>query len=258
LLIDFYALKSDQFAWYIEYHDEMRDLKGLGHLPNAAYSLALAHWEIESKEGRDHTKSTEFLKEAIRRFPTVISLLIAKMQVSDPALDDSFFKTPVWDSSMTKETLLLLIDMYVEASHPTWKVPELLDWLKSTSKSLKPTSASPLPPLSTPSPFLKSSDDSLSLNLQRMVVLSDETTFISRLPSGALDDIYLFDPFPPMNPNRSVYDEIRGIRHGDEERGGSMMAPIRGLMNYLFGGAMGGEEEEGVQDGEEEEENLEN
>ena len=71
----------------------------------------------------------------------------------------------------------------------------------------------------------------LALNLQRMVVLSDETTFISRLPAGAMEDLMLFDPMPPPDSKPSVYDKIRNVSSPDR----SISGGLNGFMNFLMG-----------------------
>jgi hypothetical protein len=64
-----------------------------------------------------------------------------------------------------------------------------------------------------------------------MVVLSDETTFISRLPSGAMADLMLFDPIPPLESKPSVYDKIRNVASPDR----SVSGGLNGFMNFLLG-----------------------
>lgn len=135
LLIDFYAVKSESYQWYIDYWEEFKDSKGLQHLPNAVYSAALCRYELESKKGKkaNFTQANEMLGDAILRFPTVVHKCLSKMGLVDSIIsNDPFFMEPNFENdAMSRDTILLLVDMYIESSFSNWKVPELLAWLKT-------------------------------------------------------------------------------------------------------------------------------
>ncbi|KAJ3364333.1 hypothetical protein HDU91_002651 [Kappamyces sp. JEL0680] len=61
-----------------------------------------------------------------------------------------------------------------------------------------------------------------------MVVLADETTFISRLPEGVMDNLMIFDPFPPRTAETSAYDGVRDPSLLEPQGTG------QGFLNYLF------------------------
>lgn len=42
LIIDYYALRSKQYAWLIKFYEEYDTARNLSQLPNMAYSYALA------------------------------------------------------------------------------------------------------------------------------------------------------------------------------------------------------------------------
>jgi Transcriptional repressor TCF25 len=63
--LDFLAMKAGEFAWFIEFYNEFREIKGLDLMPNAVYSLAMATWEIETLNGDTHDKSEELLRNAV-------------------------------------------------------------------------------------------------------------------------------------------------------------------------------------------------
>lgn len=42
LIVDYYAIRSKQFAWFIKFYEEWDPLRNLSQLPNMAYSYALS------------------------------------------------------------------------------------------------------------------------------------------------------------------------------------------------------------------------
>ena len=55
IMIDFYALKANQYHWLIEFYDYYVKEKKLESFPNLVYSRALAEWELETLDGRVFT-----------------------------------------------------------------------------------------------------------------------------------------------------------------------------------------------------------
>jgi hypothetical protein len=49
-MIDFYALRSEQYEWFVRLFDEFEVSKNLSLLPNFAYSVALAHFYRQDSE----------------------------------------------------------------------------------------------------------------------------------------------------------------------------------------------------------------
>ena len=226
LLIDFYAIRSESFEWYMQYWNLFQESKGLDHLPSACYSKAICQWELESKALQNHQESTKLLEQAISRFPSVVVGLLGKLSLTDSMLENAYFAFEGIDN-MHELTLRLLIDMYIESSHSFWKVPEILTWLKTTSKIAFEANMTPNP-LSKNCPFPLSLG--LPLNLQRMVVLSDDdTNFVSYLPSGTLDNLMAFDPLPPATSQKSVYDAVR-----DPSLDPDSTSNEGGILNYFM------------------------
>ncbi len=50
LMIDFYALRSEQYEWFVRLFDEFEVSRNLSLLPNFAYSVALAHFYRQDSE----------------------------------------------------------------------------------------------------------------------------------------------------------------------------------------------------------------
>jgi hypothetical protein len=46
LMIDFYAIRASQYAWFARLYDEWEATKNLSQLPNWAFGVAAAHFHI--------------------------------------------------------------------------------------------------------------------------------------------------------------------------------------------------------------------
>lgn len=76
LSIDFYALKSREYEWFIKFCNLWEDSRNLIQLPNVAYSLALAHFRLENK-----TDADTLLQNALIMFPGVLKILLEKCSI---------------------------------------------------------------------------------------------------------------------------------------------------------------------------------
>lgn len=76
LAIDFYALRSREYEWFIDFCDLWEESRNLTQLPNIAYSLALAHFHLGNREVAD-----ELLENALFMFPGVLIPLLDKCGV---------------------------------------------------------------------------------------------------------------------------------------------------------------------------------
>lgn len=78
LAIDFYAIRAKEFTWLIDFCEEWESSKNLSQLPNFAFSIAVAHFNISSD---DTTKADMLLQEALLMFPGVLKPLLEKCSV---------------------------------------------------------------------------------------------------------------------------------------------------------------------------------
>ena len=53
LMLDYYALKCDEYHYLIQVYEEYNDTRNLQLLPNFAYSVALAHFQVGNVETAD-------------------------------------------------------------------------------------------------------------------------------------------------------------------------------------------------------------
>ena len=117
LMIDFYALKSNEYKWLIDLFNFWEPIKNLSQLPNFAYSAALASQllylesqnpgpkeKIKSKEGASnkHTRSMtkeeleelsrtsdKLLQYALLMFPSVLRPLMDKCSIQGDSRSSS-------------------------------------------------------------------------------------------------------------------------------------------------------------------------
>lgn len=189
LFIDFYALKSGSFQWYLTFWDE--NVERLQVLPNAMYSRAVCQWEIETLASDSHDSSDLLLQEAIRKFPGVVTAIFEKLSYSELFMKHQIFSpynaTYAFDMYAT---LSIYQDLYIEKNHSLWKVPGILGWLrKNVSEVYKTVLDAPNqdPTWLTESRRLIDStygkEGTIPTELKRLIFISDAQQFNTRLPA---------------------------------------------------------------------------
>ena len=142
LLIDFYAVRSSQYEYLIDFYDTFASLKHLSLMPNMLMSVALAHFYLHRQHQRNEkgefhlTKANELLRECLIRFPAILMEMLDKCGVMpDKAVEShwifakiSHLKLPVG--------LKYLIGLYVNRMFHEWKIGENLSWLEQTVKEM--------------------------------------------------------------------------------------------------------------------------
>ncbi|KAI9106123.1 transcriptional repressor TCF25-domain-containing protein [Phlyctochytrium arcticum] len=263
LSIDYYALSAKQYDWYISMHKALYIAQDLELSPNHAYSIALATWEVENRDGKQHTESNKLLRHAIAFFPSVVVSLYTKLSTSDPHVATC----PLFTQHETPSALSIMVDLYVERCHALWKVPEVLAWLKSQVDAVVD--------LGDCDETAEGRDLRCAFEDMDIPLSSTRHIFISNLPnvsatlpaSVAATGIESYDPLPPPDSDPSVYDALNGGSRGgmpgewggldgpdlDGEGGedmGTMMGMLRNLMQWMPGAGNGPQPEGGEDQGE--------
>ncbi|XP_076808959.1 ribosome quality control complex subunit TCF25-like isoform X2 [Clavelina lepadiformis] len=132
LELDHFALRAAEYEYLIKFASEWGVSRNLTQLPNWAYSLALAHFQLSLLEkSSDKEKADKALQNALIMFPSVLALMLEKCSVQP---DPKVAACAVF-ASKTKESrpqgLELLCHMFVCRNHSLWKDPEILAWLES-------------------------------------------------------------------------------------------------------------------------------
>lgn len=84
LYLDFYAIRSSQYAFLIEFYECFRASKHLELMPNMCFSLALAYaYQFRKSPGSVETgkRADELLREALLKFPAILLQLLDKCSV---------------------------------------------------------------------------------------------------------------------------------------------------------------------------------
>ncbi|CAF0744909.1 unnamed protein product [Brachionus calyciflorus] len=202
LLIDFFAIRSSQYEYMVEFYDTFNNLKHLNLMPNMIMSYALAHFYLYSKTNNtEHLeKANMALREALTRFPMLLMVLLDKCSVSPDKEVEShkiFAKT---SHLKTPEGLKYLIDLYVTRMHYEWKIPENLYWLEQTVKDIIANEKKHENFINQCKNKCKSLFSKVPPNLYRHLILSDLKEVAIHLPAEfASTDTYTFDPIPPKN-----------------------------------------------------------
>ena len=91
LLIDFYAIRSSQYEYLIEFYETFNPFKSLELMPNMIYSVALAHHYLYTQTGNEiHLeKGEKLLQEALMRFPSLLLEMLDKCGVMPDKQVDS-------------------------------------------------------------------------------------------------------------------------------------------------------------------------
>lgn len=79
LALDFYALRSKEYEWLVNFAEEWEPKRNLSQLPNFAYSLAIAQYHL-AVDG-DFTTADKLLQNALIMFPGVLIPLLEKCSI---------------------------------------------------------------------------------------------------------------------------------------------------------------------------------
>lgn len=199
LAMDFYALRSQEYEWLLKMYNECEQTRNLSQLPNFAYSLAVAHFQL----GEVEAARTQ-LQKALIQFPGVLIPLTEKcsVQVDSRILSSSFFRDA---ASKQSKSLTQLETLYVIRSYHVWKESELLPWLESNVHQVLDRVEANDPLVEEWERYRQTRYPATPRNILRHIILSDikdvPTLITEDLPSAQL---FNFDPLPP-NDSINIY-----------------------------------------------------
>lgn len=196
LSIDFYALKSREYEWFIKFCNLWEDSRNLIQLPNVAYSLALAHFRLENK-----TDADTLLQNALIMFPGVLKILLEKcsIQTDTKVMCHDFFNSKA--QADTSPALEKLQKLYVVRSFHLWKEADILPWLEECVHAV-------LNRVESKDDYIKYCQvkrskryrGKLPRNILRHIILSDLQEVIVNVQEIQGEDPMLsYDPLPPLD-----------------------------------------------------------
>lgn len=126
LIIDYYALRSKQYAWVVKFYEDWDAKKNLSQLPNMAYSYALALFYLLG----DCEKADKALQYALLMFPGVLRPLLDELSVQTDSrvIASTYFNSGV--SGSQSPALHQLVCLYVCRAKVVWRDTNVLAWLE--------------------------------------------------------------------------------------------------------------------------------
>ena len=125
LLLDYYAIRSEEYNYLIRFHTEENQRLNLDGLPNFAFSVALAFFRTSSFE-----RANEVLQNALLRFPSILKYLLDKLSIKpDRAVEKCRFFS---DSERNESNALRCVQqLYIVRMFNEWKNKEELEFLQT-------------------------------------------------------------------------------------------------------------------------------
>jgi hypothetical protein len=84
-MLDFYALRAQQYGWFLQFVHDWDKKKNLTQLPNMAYSVALAQFHHSKSKTTNNEemaeRADEMLQKALIEFPGMLLPLLDKCSV---------------------------------------------------------------------------------------------------------------------------------------------------------------------------------
>uniref|UniRef100_A0A1B6CWB0 Transcription factor 25 n=1 Tax=Clastoptera arizonana TaxID=38151 RepID=A0A1B6CWB0_9HEMI len=225
LSIDFYALRSQNYDWLIRFATEYEPSKNLSQLPNFAFSVAVAHFQLGAGNS-DVETAHQLLQNALIMFPGVLIPLLDKcnVQTDSRVTSHPFFKQAVNSQS---DALATSINMYIVRFYQIWKESELLPWLERNVHAV-------LDRVDANDPYIKDCEIKRSkryqyipINVQRHIILSDDQDIKVALQESTSSTILSFDPLPPVD---SINIYSRPQRHRLYENANAVSLFFNSLM----------------------------
>ncbi|XP_038070196.1 transcription factor 25-like [Patiria miniata] len=234
LMIDHYALRSEQYQVLIRMHDEWEAHKNLSQLPNFAFSLALAHFH-NSQDG-DTTKADSCLQTALLMYPSALMPLLDKCSIQpDASAKRHPFFSPVSYCNQPA-ALTQLITLYISRNYAMWKVPEVMKWLESNVSVVLQRVDSQDPVVKEYQTKRQTRYRGTPRNVFRHIILSDiKDAVVSLPPELANTPVLSYDPVPPKDSIISYHIPARQQRASSLRADNGMFAEFfRSMMpSYL-------------------------
>ncbi|KAL1117365.1 hypothetical protein AAG570_004691 [Ranatra chinensis] len=226
LAIDFYALRSQEYEWLIRLAEEWESSRNLSQLPNFAYSLAVAHFQLNNVE----TANT-LLQKALVMFPGVLPLLLSKCgtQTDARVSSSTFFSCA---SETQSKSLTQLEIMYVARCYHVWKESELLPWLERNVHAALDMVDAGDPSVAEYLQYRTKRYPAAPRNIHRHIILSDIKEVPSIFEQDMQSPVLSFDPLPPHD---SINVYMRTVRIRTYENDNALSVFFRSFMpNFVF------------------------
>ncbi|XP_063441257.1 ribosome quality control complex subunit TCF25-like [Mytilus trossulus] len=217
LMIDFYALRSEEFAFLIRLFNEWEGHRNLSQLPNFAFSLPLAMFCQADKNGEDTIPADNLLQKSLMMFPGFLMPLLDNCSVNpDSEVSSHSFFSPTAQYSQS-DALKQLISLYVGRCHSCWKPPEVLQWLERNVKVVLQRVNDKDPLMEEYNKKRKTRYQGTPRNILRHILLSEIKDATAALPQDlANTTVVSYDPLPPTD-SIAAYESPQRTRRINQE-----------------------------------------
>jgi len=200
LMIDFYALRSEQYVFLVHLYEEWDLHRNLSLLPNFAFSVSLAMYHMSTNGEYNMERADEMLQKSLIMFPGLLFRLLDKCSVApDSAVQKHDFFTTKAQTSQSAE-LEQLIRLYVGRSHYCWKEPEVMVWLERNVKRVLERVDAKEPVVEQCAAKRLNMYRGTPRNIYRHIIISEIKEAMSALPPEvSLTPILSYDPLPPLD-----------------------------------------------------------
>lgn len=233
LLLDYYAIRADQYQYLVRLYREWDAERNLCQLPNFAFSvpLALFHLARGSATGdgvpTTQQEADKMLQESLIMFPGVLMPLLDKcgVQPDSEVAKHTFFAAAA--RAQQPAALNQLQSLFVGRNYVLWKEPEVLAWLERNVRAVlqRVDQADPLVPSSAEKRIKRY--QGAPRNLCRHIILSNIQEASVTLPQELSNSpIFGFDPLPPADAIVSYTRPPRTQQVGDQSMMGAFFRSL--------------------------------
>eukprot|EP00111_Clytia_hemisphaerica_P019135 TCONS_00056507-protein len=220
LMIDYYAIKAEEYAYFIQLFDEYETLRNISMLPNFLYSFALAKFYQGKTE-----EANKAIRKALIRFPSLFVELMDKCGVS---VDDTLRHFPLFDPVsyiQQSKPLNALCALYIGRSHVLWKAPEVIDWIVSAAKRIMDENDQHAGDIKQAKIMRETKYNRIPNNVLRHILISEIKEALTNLSATIRNQtIMTHDPLPPE-------DSVTGYSRPDRPQGSQDQ---RNLLSLFF------------------------
>ncbi|KAK3597518.1 hypothetical protein CHS0354_018110 [Potamilus streckersoni] len=210
LMIDFYALRAKQYDYLIKLFEEWEGHRNLSQLPNFAFSVSLAMFQL-NQEGGDLSKADAMLQKNLLMFPSFLMPLLDKCSIQpDKAVAAHPFFGPNTEYSQPS-ALKQLIALYIGRCKSCWKEPEVVTWLERNVKATLQRVDAKDPLLEDYKSKRLSRYQGTPRNIYRHILISEVPDATTTLPPDVASTVLSYDPLPPL-------DSVSGYSRPDRPR----------------------------------------
>uniref|UniRef100_UPI00358F9CE4 ribosome quality control complex subunit TCF25 isoform X2 n=1 Tax=Myxine glutinosa TaxID=7769 RepID=UPI00358F9CE4 len=207
LVLDYLALSAKEYIFLTELHSHWEDSRNLSQLPNFAFSVPLAHWQLSKQKGIAEDRAAAYLQQAtmllqnaLLAFPTVLLLLLdaCGVQADGEVLKHSYFGRAA--STRTLPALAELQCLYVGRAHVLWKDVAVLAWLEENTREVMRRVDQDVDLAQEAENKRQRRYRLAPRNLHRHVILSEVKEAITHLPHDVTKTpVLAYDPLPPLD-----------------------------------------------------------